>query len=117
VSPRQYIHRADHIGVFLQAAFNAHEPGLRLPVLCRHMPTGRTGPARVVWRHGDAHPSIPVELVFQLAAELEPALIEDGLVQAGLGPNVAPRYFLSCGLYGWAGMNTCPIAISDSTIK
>jgi hypothetical protein len=37
-------------------------------------------------------PAVPCQLVVQLAAELEPALIEDGFIQAGLGPNVLARF-------------------------
>src|SRR5690625_790567 len=57
------------------------------------MGTARTGASGIVWRHGDEITAIPRQLVIQLAAELEPALIEDGLVQAGLGPNVFSRLF------------------------
>ncbi len=47
--------------------------------------------ACVLRRHGDEMSAVPRQLVVQLAAELEPALIEDGLVQAGFGPNVFPQ--------------------------
>jgi hypothetical protein len=51
----------------------------------------QTGAARVPRRHGDEMPAVPCQLVIQLAAELEPALIENGFVQAGLGLNVSTR--------------------------
>jgi hypothetical protein len=51
----------------------------------------RTGAAGVLRRYDDEMAAVPGELVRQLAAELVPALIEDGFVQAGLGPNVFPR--------------------------
>src|SRR5690554_5837088 len=47
--------------------------------------------ARVLRRHGNEMPAVPRQLVVQLTAELEPALIEDGFVQSGLGPNVSSR--------------------------
>src|SRR5690606_23889540 len=67
------------------------EAGLRLAVVRRHMPAGRARPARVLRRHGDEVAASPRQLVIQLAAELEPALVEDGFVQAGLGLNVSSR--------------------------
>ena len=57
------------------------------------MAATRTGAARVPGRYCDEMPAFPRQLVVQLAAELEPALIEDGLVQAGLGLNLLPRLF------------------------
>src|SRR5690625_8030042 len=57
------------------------------------MATARTGTARVLWRHCNQPAALPRQLVIQLAAELEPALIEDGLIQPGLGPNVSSRLF------------------------
>ena len=88
MSRPEYVDRADQIGVFLETAFDAQEPGLRLAVVRRHMAAGRARPARVPRRYGDEMAAGPLELVVQLSAELEPALIEDGLVQAGLSPNV-----------------------------
>jgi hypothetical protein len=64
MSSRQYIDRADHIGVVLVATIDAPEHGLTRPVLCVHTTTRRTRPARVVRRHGDEHPTRPLELVF-----------------------------------------------------
>ena len=43
VSPRQYIHRADHIGVFLESTVHTHKPGLCPAVVRRYVTTGRTG--------------------------------------------------------------------------
>jgi len=57
------------------------------------MPAARTGPAGVLWGHRDQVPTVPRRLVVQLPAELEPTLIENGFVQAGLGPNVGARRF------------------------
>lgn len=57
------------------------------------MAAGRTGPAGVLWRHSDEQPARPLEFVVQLPAELGPALIEDGFVQAGFGPHVFARRF------------------------
>ena len=51
----------------------------------------RACPARVLRRHGHQPASVPRQLVLKLPAKLEPALIEDGLVQARLGPNVFSR--------------------------
>src|SRR5690606_655378 len=91
VSPRQDIHRADHIGILLEVALYTSEFRLRLAVVRVDMPTSRTRPAGVVRRHGDEPASRPRQLVLQLSAELEPSLIEDGFVQAGLGPNAFTR--------------------------
>jgi len=52
VSPRQNIHRADHIGVFLVAALHARKPRLRLAVVRVDMAAGWACPAGVVRRHG-----------------------------------------------------------------
>lgn len=93
VSPRQYIHCADHVGVFLVTTIHTRKPGLRLPVLFGNMPAGRAGLAGVVRWHGNEYPAVPVEFVFQLAAELEPALIENGLIQPRLGGYFFPRFF------------------------
>src|SRR5690606_1829189 len=93
VSRPENVDRADQIGVVLITAFHALEAGLRLAVVRRHMPAGRARPRRVLRRHDDEMPAGPCQLVVQLSAELEPALIEDGLVQAGLGPNVSSRLF------------------------
>ncbi len=57
------------------------------------MSTTRAGSAGVLRRHGNEPPTIPRQFIIQLATELEPALIEDGFVQAGLGPNVSSRLF------------------------
>ncbi len=80
VSPRQCIHRADHIGVFLVPTVHTHKQGLRLPVLFGNVPAGRAGLTGVVRRNWNEYPAVPVELVFQLTAKLEPTLIEDGFV-------------------------------------
>ncbi len=84
VSPRQYIHRADDIGVVGVSTVHTIELGLCQPVLSCHMPTSGTRLARVVRRDWDEYPAIPAELVFQLSPELEPALIENGPVQPRL---------------------------------
>ena len=70
---------------------HAHEPGLRLPVLFGNVTTSRAGLAGVVRRHGNENSAVPVELVFQLTAKLEPALVEDGFVQPRLGCYVFTR--------------------------
>ncbi len=93
VSPRQYVDRADHIGAVLVAAFHAKELRLCLPVVCRHMPAARARPAGVGGRYGNEQPAVPVELVVQLTAKLEPALIQNGLVQSRLGGDVSARCF------------------------
>ena len=85
------VDRADHIGVFLEAAFHTLELGLRLAIIRRHVAAGRAGAAGVLRRNGNEVSAVPLEFVVQLATELEPALVEDGLVQAGLGPNILAR--------------------------
>jgi len=93
VSRPEYVDRADPIGVVLEAAFNAGEPFLGLPVLRRDMVALRASPARILRRYQDQLTPVPRQLVLQLAAELEPTLIEDGFVQAGFGPHVLARNF------------------------
>ena len=77
----------------LVATCDAGELGLAAAVVFRHMPAARTRPARVLRRHGDEMSAVPRQLVVQLAAELGPALIEDGLVQAGLLPDLLAVLF------------------------
>ncbi len=55
------------------------------------MVAARASLAGVVRRYSDEVSAVPRQLVVQLAAEFEPALIEDGFVQAGFGPNVSSR--------------------------
>ena len=55
------------------------------------MAATRTGAARVPRRNGNEPAAVPCQLVIQLAAKLKPALIENGFVQAGFGPNVLAR--------------------------
>lgn len=52
------------------------------------MAAARTGATGVVRRHRDEIAARPLELVIQLAAKLEPALIEDDFVQADFGLHV-----------------------------
>ena len=93
MSRPENIGRANPIGVVLEAACNAGEPFLRESVLRRDMVALRTSPARILRRHEDQLTPVPGQLVLQLATELEPTLIEDGSVQAGLGPNILTRSF------------------------
>ena len=88
---RQYVACGIHIGVRRVTANNALKPGLRGAVFFRHVSTGRTGPAGVAWIHRDHDPAAPSLLVLELAAELEPSLIEDGSVQSRLGADVSAR--------------------------
>src|SRR5450631_4210804 len=91
VSPRQDIHCADHIGVILIAAPHTGELGLAGAVLCGHIVAGGTRQARVVRWNRHQSSTRPVQFVFQLTAELEPALVENGFVESGLGPHVLAR--------------------------
>ena len=88
---REDIDRADQIGVLLEPTVHAREPGLHRSIVRRHMAATRAGSARVLRRHHNELAAVPRQLVLQLAAELVPALVEDGFVQAGLGPNVSSR--------------------------
>jgi len=74
------IYCLDHVGVFLEAALPHTRTGLEFAVVRRHMTAGRTSAAGVARRDGDKPSPSPRQLVFQLAAELEPVLIEDGFV-------------------------------------
>ena len=95
VSPRQYVLRANHISVVLVQALHATEPRLRESVRSTDTATYRTLLAGVLRRHCNESATGPLELVLQLAAELKPALVEDGLVQTGLGPNAVARILSS----------------------
>lgn len=77
MSPRQYVDRADVIGVAFVPAFHAPEYRLRLAVFLTHAAALRAGSAGVVRWHGHQHPPIPGQFVFQLPSELVPALIKD----------------------------------------
>ena len=57
------------------------------------MAAARTRLAGVPGRYGDELTTVPGQLVVQLAAELIPALIEDGFIQAGFGLDVFARRF------------------------
>ena len=77
MSPRQNVDRADDIGVVLEAAIDASELRLCRPVADAHASADWTGLARVLRRYGDEPAAAPRQFVIQLAAELEPALVED----------------------------------------
>lgn len=55
------------------------------------MAATRTGAARILQRHGNKPATVPRQLAIRLATKLEPALVEDGVVQAGPGPDVLAR--------------------------
>src|SRR6202162_6341806 len=67
------------------------EPALSLAVAFTGAPAFRTGPAGIDRRHGDQPAAVPGQLIFQLTPQFCPALVEDGSIQAGLGPHLAPR--------------------------
>lgn len=95
VSPRQYIHRADHIGVFLVVTLHTLKLGLRFPVFFGNMAAGRTGLACVVRRDWYEYPAVPVEFVLKLASKFKPALVDDGFIQPRLGRDVSTRFLNS----------------------
>ena len=65
------------------------------------MTAGRTRPAGVVCGNRQHIAAEPNLLVFQLPPELEPSLIEDGLVQARFGFDVTPwRIAAACCGFG-----------------
>jgi hypothetical protein len=97
VSRPENVDRADPVGVFLETTRDAGEAFLCLPVLCRNRVAPRTTSAGVLRRYEDQFTAAPPQLVSQLPAELEPALIEDGFVQAGLGSNLLARSFPGTG--------------------
>lgn len=70
------------------AALHALEAGLRLAVFGTDVTATRAGSAGVVRWHCHQHPPVPSQFVFELPSELEPALIQDGFVQARLGTNI-----------------------------
>lgn len=68
-----------------------------LAVVLRYMITLETGTADVVRWHIDESGTVARQLVVHLAIELEPALIEDRVVQVRLGPNECSwRRCLAC---------------------
>ena len=76
-----------------ESAPATNELGLRLAVLRRYMPTLGTLAAGVLWCYRDKPTALPLRFVFQLAAQLERACVQDGTVQPRL-----LRYLLCCGL-------------------
>ena len=93
VSPRQYIHRADDISVFLVSTVHTHKLGLGLSILCGNVAAGQTGLAGVMHRYGHEYSASPIELVSQLAAKLELALIKNGFAWPRLDGYVFTRCF------------------------
>src|SRR5487761_1057327 len=91
VPPRQDIDRPDQIGVLAVSALETAELRLCSSVRRFPMPARRALPAGVVRWHEDEETAIPRQLVFELAAKLEPPLIEDRAIQARFGPNVSTR--------------------------
>ena len=73
-------------------ASDTGEHGLYDSVLRRDMPTLSTRLRRVLRRYGDDFATPPELLVFQHTAEHAPALIENRLVQPGLGRDVSARF-------------------------
>ena len=82
--PRANTFIAPTTSAFSSCPQSTHKLGLGLPILCGNVATGQTSLAGVVRRYGNEYSASPVEFVFQLAAKLEPALIEDGFVQPRL---------------------------------
>ena len=76
------------------AALHTLELRLRFAVVFGDMAAARAGSAGVVWRHRNEHPAGPSQFVFELSPELEPALIQNGFVQARLGFDVLARFFV-----------------------
>ena len=79
----------------LVTARHADEAFLARPVRCVDMAAARATLAGVLRRHRHYCPAKPALLVFQLAPECRPALIENRPVQAGLGLDVLPRLRLA----------------------
>jgi len=69
--------------MFSVPTFDTFELRLSLAILCTNMTAGRTRPAGVTGVDGKHVTAQPRLLVFQLAAELAPALIENRLIKAG----------------------------------
>lgn len=63
--------------------------------MLRYVPASRiqAGLADVLRRHDNQEAALPVELVIQSPAKLEPALIENGFVQTRLGLDLLARLF------------------------
>ena len=70
------IDRADHIGIILKTTFHEHKPGLRLAVARRYMAAVQPVAACILRRYSVEVSAIPRQLVVQLAAELEPDMVE-----------------------------------------
>ena len=86
---RKQILRCIHIGVVHVPTGHALESGLGSAVVRRNMATRGARLTRVLRRHHDEPAPSPRELVLELSPEPSPSLIEDGFVQAGLGPHVS----------------------------
>ncbi len=91
VSPRQNVDGADEVGVVLESALDAGKFSLSSAIVCRDMAAVRAGSACFLWRDGNESSAVPVEFVLELTTELEPSLVENGLVESGFGPNVGSR--------------------------
>lgn len=79
--------------MFLESTADAGELSLRLAVVRCNVTACWAGSAGILRRYRNERPAGPLDLVIQLPAEFRPALIEDALVQAGLGLNVFARLF------------------------
>ena len=112
MSPRQYIHCADNIGVFFIATIDTGKLRLAQAVLFGDMPAARASSARVVRRHGHQRPAIPAEFVRQLAAKLEPALVENGFVQTPLARTFLPGFSVPPAADLYTGFETPTLAES-----
>jgi hypothetical protein len=93
-APGKYVDGADHVGVFLVLAGQASKVFLLLTIACVDVTAGGTGLAGVLRCDGDDSAALPLQLVFQLAPELEPALVEGCWPCSGsLGSHVLARMF------------------------
>jgi hypothetical protein len=77
----------DEIRMSRESASATNELCLRAAVLRRYVPTLGTLAAGVLWCYRDKQTALPLRFVFQLAAQLERAGIQDGTIHLGAAPN------------------------------
>ena len=102
---REYIFSRVDVGVFTVSTFHTFKPRLAHAVFGGNVTTTSTSAACVARVYGYDHSAPPCLLIVQLAAELVPALIEDGFIQSRLGFYVLAvlfrRAFCACAHVGY----------------
>lgn len=94
---RQNIQRGVMISVGFMPTGGAYELRLRDTIGLVHISANVTRLACILRRNQTQFAARPGQLVFKLAPELSPSLVENGLVQTGLGTDVPARFVTGAG--------------------